>query len=256
MKKFKQLIFNIIQKTDLDKKSMANRLQFINCKHYEASALLYNFDFIGRPTDRLIQIFSQLVIETPKQSNNLFKLRKNVPGYAFNYYGEHYSLLQALVKIIDAKNIIEIGTYTGLSALSFLQVIEGRSLVTVDLVEWDKISNTVLQPDDFINHRFKQIIADFSDFNLMQKHSDLFLNADLIFCDGPKDGSFEKIFLMNLKKLGLKDGCILVFDDIRQWNMIPIWYKINLPKLDATSVGHFTGTGLIEWNNSQRLFND
>ena len=38
-----------------------------------------------------------------------------------------------------------------------------------------------------------------------------------------------------------------VFDDIRQWTMLAIWRAVQRPKLDLTSFGHWSGTGLIDW---------
>jgi predicted O-methyltransferase YrrM len=256
MNLIKQFVYKLIQKYDLDKKSLANRLSKYGFRHYEVSAILDNDNFIGKPTDRLLNIFMDLIRETPKQSTSLFIKRENVPTYVFNYYGEHYLLLQALVKLINAHNIVEIGTYTGLSTLSFLHVIEDRKLITVDLVDWKDFNKTVLIESDFSKYNIKQILANFSDYQTMLSHKEIFLSADLIFCDGPKDTVFEKTFLNNLKMLGIKDGCIVLLDDIRQWNMIELWNSICMPKLDITSIGHFTGTGLIEWNNSLSLFND
>jgi len=47
---------------------------------------------------------------------------------------------------------------------------------------------------------------------------------------------------------------LVVFDDIRQWNMLKIWRDITRPKIDLTSFGHWTGTGIIDWNGQpQRL---
>jgi hypothetical protein len=30
--------------------------------------------------------------------------------------------------------------------------------------------------------------------------------------------------------------------------MLDIWYNLDKPKLDLTSFGHWSGTGLVEWN--------
>jgi hypothetical protein len=43
----------------------------------------------------------------------------------------------------------------------------------------------------------------------------------------------------------------LVFDDIRIWNMLRIWREIVRPKLDLTSFGHWTGTGIVDWTAIQ-----
>jgi hypothetical protein len=41
---------------------------------------------------------------------------------------------------------------------------------------------------------------------------------------------------------------LVVFDDIRVMNMVATWRRIARPKLDLTSFGHWSGTGLIDWN--------
>ncbi len=38
-----------------------------------------------------------------------------------------------------------------------------------------------------------------------------------------------------------------MFDDIRVWNMLEIWRGIRRPKLDLTSFGHWSGTGLVDY---------
>lgn len=38
-----------------------------------------------------------------------------------------------------------------------------------------------------------------------------------------------------------------LFDDIRVWNMLAIWRGIRRPKLDLTSFGHWSGTGLVDY---------
>jgi hypothetical protein len=50
-------------------------------------------------------------------------------------------------------------------------------------------------------------------------------------------------------KIGIKDNAILIFDDIRVWNMLEFWREIRMPKLDLTSFGHFSGTGVVQWKN-------
>ena len=39
-----------------------------------------------------------------------------------------------------------------------------------------------------------------------------------------------------------------MFDDIRLLNMIEQWRALPRPKLDLTSFGHWSGTGLVDWN--------
>jgi len=70
----------------------------------------------------------------------------------------------------------------------------------------------------------------------------------MIFVDGPKDGIFEQRLLDNMRAASFDTKpMILILDDIRLWNMLGIWRKVSFPKLDLTSFGHWSGTGLIEW---------
>lgn len=44
-----------------------------------------------------------------------------------------------------------------------------------------------------------------------------------------------------------KTAPIVMFDDIRLWNMLAIWWRLDRPKLDLTSFWHWSGTGLVDW---------
>ena len=81
----------------------------------------------------------------------------------------------------------------------------------------------------------------------MRRHAELFRTAEVIFADGPKDGRFEQVLLDRLEEIGLPQRPLVVFDDIRVWNMLAIWRGVRHPKLDITSFGHWSGTGLIDW---------
>lgn len=76
----------------------------------------------------------------------------------------------------------------------------------------------------------------------------LFESADLIFVDGPKDGHTEARILANLDTLKLAPHVVIVFDDIRVMHMVDTWRRIARPKMDLSSFGHWSGTGLIDWN--------
>ena len=56
----------------------------------------------------------------------------------------------------------------------------------------------------------------------------------------------EHAFLRNFATLDFKRKPVVVFDDIRVWNMLGVWPTIERPKLDLTSFGHYSGTGLVE----------
>jgi hypothetical protein len=65
--------------------------------------------------------------------------------------------------------------------------------------------------------------------------------------DAAKDGKLERRLLDQFESVGLKRGALVVFDDIRLWNMLEIWRTIARPKLDVTSIGHWSGTGMVDW---------
>ncbi|WP_198243807.1 hypothetical protein [methane-oxidizing endosymbiont of Gigantopelta aegis] len=75
----------------------------------------------------------------------------------------------------------------------------------------------------------------------------------LFFCDGPKDGHFEYQFISYLTKLKPKKGRVLMLDDIRFKNMIDLWFSIDSPKLDMSSFGHWSGTGLVDMSDGLKL---
>jgi predicted O-methyltransferase YrrM len=251
----KNLLYKLIRTAELDKKSVNSRLGDIKSRHAEISAVFAPSRSVIPPTQRLFDIFSKLILEAPRQSDALFRQRKNVPDYVFDFPGEHYKVLQALTTIISARNIIEIGTFTGLSSLGFFHVMnKDHSLHSFDIVPWNNFAETVLLEEDFERFNYKQVLSDLGHLENTLKYNEILKKADLIFCDGPKDGHFEKNLILNFEKVGLKDGCILFFDDIKQWNMLKIWYDIKMPKLDITSIGHFTGSGIIEWDRNYSCF--
>jgi predicted O-methyltransferase YrrM len=162
--------------------------------------------------------------------------------------GEHYRLLAALVKLLQLKRIIEIGTFCGLSALALKKFLPADGKITTfDIVPWDSLPETCLRPEDFDEGRLRQLVCDLSDPSVFATHRSLIEESDLMFIDGPKDGIFERKLLRQLEIVEFRKPLLLVFDDIRFWNMLAIWQEIARPKLDLTSFGHWSGTGLVEW---------
>src|SRR2546430_14515717 len=78
--------------------------------------------------------------------------------------GEHYRLLAALVKLLQPKRIVEVGTFRGLSALALKKFLPSSgTIVTVDVVPWNSWSDTCLRPEDFEGDRLRQQVGDLSD---------------------------------------------------------------------------------------------
>ncbi|MDA9800001.1 hypothetical protein N9C68_02945 [Gammaproteobacteria bacterium] len=99
---------------------------------------------------------------------------------------------------------------------------------------------------DFGVH-FEQKLADLSNREVFQEHKDVFQEPELIFIDGPKNEVFEYKLVEYFKELSFDNIPIIFFDDINQIEMLNLWRDIEKPKFDITSLGQFTGTGLIDW---------
>ena len=65
--------------------------------------------------------------------------------------------------------------------------------------------------------------------------------------DAAKDGQMERQFLSLFDSLAFRNAPVAIFDDIRLWNMLDIWRGVRRPKLDLTSFGHWSGTGLVDY---------
>jgi len=216
-------------------------------RHTELSAVLSLCDSPGSPNERLIDMLLALAARTRRISLSGLSQR-NPPEFIHMWPGEHYRLLAALVQELNPRNVLEIGTFTGLSALAMLRYLPlDAQLTTFDITPWDKIPGTFLRSTDFASGKLNQVVCDLKNPENCRLHAPLLRRSDLIFIDGPKDGIFEQRLLDNFTSIGLQPHTLLVFDDIRIWNMLGPWRRIPYPKLDITSIGHYTGTGLVDW---------
>lgn len=166
-------------------------------------------------------------------------------GWVNTFPGEHYRLLAGLCRVRPPRLVIEVGTYTGASALAFLEhAAPGTRVVTYDIIPAPEIPGSLLTPDDFAGGNLEQRIGNLADPAYWETQKGLFGDADLIFLDGPKDGVFEPHMLRKLASLETANGFVLVVDDIRFLEMLEPWANFPFPKLDLTSFGHWSGTGL------------
>lgn len=220
-----------------------------DCRHFELSLISSCDDEPAQPSGKLVDVAMQSVaaartIQLPHVSARV----PQPPLWPDVWPGEHYRLLAGLIDVMQPKVVVEIGTYTGLSALAMMAHLPAASkLVTFDILPWDTIPHSHLVRTDFADGRLQQVIADLADPESFEQHLPLLQQADLIFVDGPKNVTFEETFLRHLEGCSLPKQPLLVFDDIRLWNMLRIWRGINRPKLDLTSFGHWSGTGLVDW---------
>lgn len=226
----------------------------VEARHKEVSMILSMDDEPTTPSKRLLEISMSACSAIWGTRLSIFDGRPSKEPHWFEIWpGEHYRLLDAFVRLLEPKNVIEIGTFTGMGTLALLQSLPASGRITTfDLLAWNTFADTWLAPSDFESGRVRQVLHDISAPGGIEPHRALFESADLIFIDGPKDGHTEARILANLETLKLSPDVMVIFDDIRVMNMIHIWRKINRPKLDISSFGHWSGTGLVDWNRSTR----
>jgi predicted O-methyltransferase YrrM len=230
------------------------RFASVAVRHKEASMIASIDDEPSRPTRRLIDVALAACTAVPHARLSIFDGRPSKEPCRFDHWpGEHYCLLNALVRTLRPRSVIEIGTWTGMGTLSLLQSLpSGGRITTFDLLGWETFGLTWLAPSDFADGRVVQFGDDVSTPEGIAPHRALFESADLIFIDGHKDGYTEAGVLASLATLDLAPNVVVVLDDIRVMNMIGVWHRILRPKMDLTSFGHWSGTGLIDWNGEQQ----
>lgn len=222
----------------------------VEARHAEYSMLYSADDDLHGPTLRLLDV--ALAAASAARGADMTAVSARMPPgirYAEVWPGEHYKLLAGLMQTLKPRSVIEIGTATGLSAFAMKQFMpKGATLATFDVIPWREYPGTVLTDQDFADGTLHQHLHDLQDPAQVQQHRELLENADFIFIDAAKDGVMEQRFIDNLLPLRYAKGPIVMFDDIRVWNMLRIWRQLPRAKLDLTSFGHWSGTGLVDWS--------
>jgi predicted O-methyltransferase YrrM len=219
-------------------------------RHKEPSIIVSADDELPRPTKRLLDVALGAVGRARGVVFHTLARRTSAePRWHEVWPGEHYKLLAGLVAELGARNVVEIGTSTGMGTLAIAEALPPNGAITTfDIAPWRRFQKTWMTADDFSGGRITQEIADIAKPGAIACYRELFQEADFIFIDGPKDGITEAKFIEALASLALHRNPVVMFDDIRVLNMIEIWRRLGRPKLDVTSFGHWSGTGLVDWN--------
>lgn len=237
---------NLFSKKDID---MSDRIPG-NAADKRISAVYSAYNQAGQPTPYLKKLGLQFVNTAFEM--DLKEVSARIPNpevdYISIYPGEHYNLPAAIVNMLQPKTIVELGTHLGYSALCMKKYLPpSGKLFTFDVIPWNGFNNTILKQSDF-DSQLVQCVDDITNKQVFEKYRPMLEDAELIFMDALKDGVQEYKFLENLSTVKFKNKCLFVFDDIRLWNMLDIWFHMDKPKLDLTSFGHWSGTGIVEWN--------
>jgi predicted O-methyltransferase YrrM len=217
----------------------------VDASHREYSMILSAHDEKGRANAILIDL-SLKAIAAARQTDLSFLSQRlpHPPFFPDTWPGEHYKLLAGFIQVLKPKLAIEIGTSTGLSALAMASFLSaGGRLVTYDVKNWRDYPNTALKEEDFSN--LTQVVGDLSQPDFFREEGARLRQAEWIFIDATHDGHLEKKLLDLLGTLSFEKPPFLLFDDIRVWTMLKMWREISYPKLDLTSFGHWSGTGLV-----------
>jgi hypothetical protein len=147
-------------------------------------------------------------------------------------FKEHYKLIAYISSLFNDATIFDVGTNLGYSALA-LSYNSTNIIVSYDIVK----SRELYHSEELHNIDFR--IGDvLQDKRLLQ--------AQLIMLDTFHDGVFEKKFYEFLKKEKYKG--LLFLDDIHlNEPMKKFWDSISEPKEDLTDVGHWSGSGLVDF---------
>lgn len=217
-----------------------------NVRHSIPSLILSADDDPGPPDAFLIDLGMRAIALAATSDLDDIAARDNLTGrYIRTWPGEHYRLLAGLVRALSPRIVVEVGTATGASALCLLKYLPRESrLATFDVKRWEDLEGSMLTPDDFKDGRMIQHVEDVTKPEGFQRYAALLQDADLVFVDAAKDGVMEKRFFDQVLRLPRKKPTVLLFDDTRVPNMVAFWRSIARPKLDLTSFGHWSGTGL------------
>jgi len=155
--------------------------------------------------------------------------------------GEHYAFLDGLARVVQPGLVLDVGTYHGASALVMAR--HARTVVTYDIVALNEIGNAYegLTTD---HKNVQQVLGDLANDVFYESQVELIRTADLVLVDGPKDGVFEYQVVPRLVQ-DMKQGSILILDDIRFANMVKLWKSLDKPRLDVGCFAHSSGTGVV-----------
>src|SRR5436853_5226488 len=162
--------------------------------HGEYSMIYDTLNTHGGPSDYLIDLALRAAQEA--RHTELPELSRRVDADSNDFTriwpGEHYRLLAALVKLLQPKRVLEVGTFRGLSALALKKFLPAAGKITTfDVVPWNSFSDSCLRQEDFEDDRLRQQIGDLSEAAVFEFHRGLIRETELLFVDGPKDGVFE-----------------------------------------------------------------
>jgi len=178
---------------------------------------------------------------------DLSTLQKYVEGHDNAKYfdeapgKEHYRLLASISsQLPDGSVMYDIGTYLGYSAVA-MSYNPNVKVVTYDIANF--VKNQSIKDIKNIERRLGNCIMDVKD--IVNDTQVVMIDVD------PHDGVQEIQMLNAFVNAGFKG--MMLFDDIyANREMTNFWNSIDIEgtrKIDATNIGHWSGTGILLWDN-------
>jgi len=160
---------------------------------------------------------------------------------------EHYRLLAYLSTKVSG-TIFDIGTHRGASAIA-LSYNPENTVVTYDVAD---NAPPIVDRKPNILRFIRDIVAPEGRERIREE----LLKSPLILLDiDPHEGTREAEFLSWLQNNGYRG--IVLLDDVWHFKALreKVWYQIpRRQKIDLTSVGHWSGTGLVSINGREGIY--
>lgn len=151
---------------------------------------------------------------------------------------EYYKWIACLVRVVNPKQIIELGAQHGLSAIMMSSQIQQGKVISVDIEnDWK-----------FVDKKQTKIIKIVSDSVKFAETSEFILSdTDIWFFDTTHWANQLKAEITAYKKF-FKKGSLLLLDDIHieGRDMEKAWDWIKWEKQDISSLCHFSGFGIVK----------
>jgi predicted O-methyltransferase YrrM len=158
---------------------------------------------------------------------------------------EFYRLISFIAQNMpDGSSLVDIGTYFGLSAVALASnpKCTVKTYDIYDHITEDSTAFTVKNLEN-VEYCLKDCMDD----------GDVLAAAKVIILDvDPHDGAQETDIMAKLRAVGFKG--IVILDDINlNEKMKAFWSEIPERKLDITSYGHWSGTGIVYFSDEIRV---
>jgi predicted O-methyltransferase YrrM len=153
--------------------------------------------------------------------------------------GYYYQLLPLLVRYLQPRKILELGSSYGVSALMmYSELAEQSELVTLDIEK-----DIRFLPDEVLqDSRFRFVLGDDLDLNIFA--GEVPYGIDLMYIDTFHFAQQVRDEFDVYKYL-LADTALVVLDDIHYKDTGDLFFESNFPKWDVTELYHKSGFGIL-----------